>query len=224
MCGRYTLTCAPEILSETFELDDVPDLPPRYNIAPSEWVACVRHRASTRRRELDRLRWGFVPPWARDPAAGRMLINARAETVADTPAFRTPFRERRCLVPADGYYEWKREGAATQPYYIRPANQRPFAFAGLWEQWTRRDGTPMESCAILTTAPNALLAPIHHRMPVILHPADYEAWLDPALRDTARLAALLTSRPADDMVATPVGAHVNNPRMDDARCLEPRRA
>ncbi len=220
MCGRYTLTCAPEILSEAFQLEDVPDLSPHYNIAPSQWVACVRTRSANHARAVDRLRWGFVPSWARDPAMGRTLINARAETVADKPAFRRPFRERRCLVLADGYYEWKRDGARTQPYYIRLNTQRPFAFAGLWDQWTARDGTALESCAILTTRPNASMALIHHRMPVIIHPADYDPWLDPALRDPARLVTLLTSCPADAMVAIPVGNAVNYPRMNDARCLE----
>ncbi len=220
MCGRYTLTCAPETLSEAFRLESVTDLPPRYNIAPSQQVTCVRTRSATRTRDVVGLRWGLVPSWTRDPAVGNTLINARAETAADKPAFRTPFRERRCLVLADGYYEWKREGTRTQPYHIRFNDGRPFAFAGLWDRWTGQDGTVLESCAILTTRPNACTASIHDRMPVIVCPAEYDPWIDPALRTVTRLAALVTPYPSDAMVATPVGAIVNNPRCDDARCLD----
>ncbi len=219
MCGRYTLTCAPETLADAFQLENVPALRPRYNIAPSQLVACVR-RSAMHTHKVSNLRWGFVPSWAQDPASGRTLINARAETVADKPAFRTPFRERRCLVLADGYYEWKREGTSKQPYHIRLHNEHPFAFAGLWDQWTGQDGTPLESCAILTTEPNACTALIHNRMPVIVHPEHYDPWLDPALRNVTRLVTFLKPYPADTMVATPVGHRVNNPRMDDARCLE----
>ncbi len=220
MCGRYTLRSIPEVLAEAFRLEDVPDLQPRYNIAPSQWVACVKARPPSHGHRLDRLRWGFMPSWARDPAIGTTLINARAETVAAKPAFQKPFRERRCLVLADGYYEWKREGAGRQPYYIRLRDERPFAFAGLWDRWTGEDGTILESCAILTTEPDESMALIHHRMPVILRPAAYEPWLDPALRNATRLVTLLTPRPAETLVATPVGVRVNNPRFDDARCLE----
>jgi len=148
------------------------------------------------------------------------LINARAETVAEKPSFRKPFRERRCLVPADGYYEWKREGSRKQPYHIRLNSERPFAFAGLWDWWSDEEGQSIESCAILTTKPNERLASIHDRMPVILPPAAYEPWLDSGLQDATRLLTLLTSYPADAMIAVPVSRLVNDPRVDDARCLE----
>lgn len=220
MCGRYTLTCTPEILAEAFQLEANPDLQPRYNVAPSQWVACVRAGLPLRKREAVTLRWGLLPSWAGGHAMEMNLINARAETVAEKPSFRKPFRERRCLVLADGYYEWKREGSRKQPYHIRLNSERPFAFAGLWDRWTGVDGQTIESCAILTTTPNERLASIHDRMPVILPPAAYEPWLDPRLQDVMSLAPFLTSFPADAMIAVPVSRLVNDPRVDDARCLE----
>ena len=220
MCGRYTLTCTPEVLAEAFRLEAAPDHQPRYNVAPSQAVVCVREAPPARIREAVTLRWGLVPSWAGDPAMGMKLINARAETVAEKPSFRKPFRERRCLVPADGYYEWKREGSRKQPYHIRLNSERPFAFAGLWDRWTGADGKTIESCAILTTTPNERLASIHDRMPVILPPVAYEPWLDPGLQDAARLLPFLASYPADEMIAVPVSRLVNDPRVDDARCLE----
>lgn len=220
MCGRYTLTCTPEVLAEAFRLDATPDLQPRYNVAPSQGVACVRAGLPSRKREAVTLRWGLIPSWASDPAMGMKLINARAETVAEKPSFRQPFRERRCLVPADGYYEWKREGSRKQPYHIRLNSERPFAFAGLWDRWTGADGKTIESCTILTTTPNERLASIHDRMPVIVPPAAYEPWLDPGLQDARRLVPFLTPYPADAMIAVPVSRLVNDPRVDDARCLE----
>ena len=220
MCGRYTLTCTSDVIAEEFRLEAVPDLQPRYNVAPSQWVACVRAGLPSPKREAVTLRWGLIPSWAGDPAMGMKLINARAETVAEKPSFRKPFRERRCLVLADGYYEWKRKDSRKQPYHIRLSSERPFAFAGLWDRWTGADGKTIDSCAILTTTPNERLASIHDRMPVILPPAAYEPWLDPGLRDTMHLAPFLTPYPADAMVAVPVSWLVNDPRVDDARCLE----
>lgn len=220
MCGRYTLTCTPEVIAEEFRLEAVPDLHPRYNVAPSQWVACVRAGLHARKREAVTMRWGLIPAWARDPAMGMKLINARAETVAEKPSFQKPFRQRRCLVLADGYYEWKREGARKQPYFIRLKDERPFAFAGLWDRWKNEDGKTIESCAILTTTPNERLASIHDRMPVILPSVAYEPWLDPGLRDAVHLVPFLTSYPADEMIAVPVSRLVNDPRVDDARCLE----
>ena len=220
MCGRYTLTCTPDVIAEEFRLEATPDLQPRYNVAPSQWVACVRAGLPSPKREAVTLRWGLIPSWAGDPAMGMKLINARAETVAEKPSFRKPFRERRCLVLADGYYEWKRKGSRKQPYHIRLSSERPFAFAGLWDRWTGADGKTIDSCAILTTTPNERLASIHDRMPVILPPAAYEPWLDPGLRDAMHLAPFLTPYPADAMIAVPVSRLVNDPRVDDARCLE----
>ncbi len=173
------------------------------------------------------LRWGLVPHWARDAAIGNRMINARAETVAEKPAFRAAFRQRRCLIAADGIYEWRKApDGAKQPYFIRRADDAPFAFAGLWERWrTPGDGThggePLETCAIITTEANQTLAPIHHRMPVILAADDHDAWLDPEPPSAAALTALLRPAPADAVIAQPVGRHVNNARNDDPACIAP---
>ena len=220
MCGRYTLTCTPEVIAEAFQLETTPDLLPRYNVAPSQSVVCVRAALPVRNREAVNLRWGLIPAWAGDPAMGVKLINARSETVAEKPSFRKSFRQRRCLVLADGYYEWKREGARKQPYFIRLKTERPFAFAGLWDRWNNGEGKTIESCVVLTTKPNERLAAIHDRMPVILDPDAYEPWLDPGLQDATRLVTFLAPYSSDAMIADPVGTLVNDPRVDDARCIE----
>jgi putative SOS response-associated peptidase YedK len=215
VCGRFTLTTPPELIAEHFGLDDVPPLGPRYNIAPTQPVPVVRKTAQGRRLEM--LRWGLVPSWAGDPSIGNRLINARAETVADKPSFRSAYRRRRCLVVADGFFEWKRVGVRKQPMYIRLRDQAPFAFAGLWESWHRDQPDAVESCTLITTGPNALLATIHDRMPVILHPDDYARWLDPGAGDPARL---LRPYPAAEMTAHPVSRRVNSPANDDPACVE----
>jgi len=162
-----------------------------------------------------------VRSWAKDAAIGTRLINARSETAATTPAFRKPLRDRRCLILADGFYEWKREGARTQPYYIKLWDGAPFAFAGLWDRWQPPDGPPLDTCTILTTTPNAVLRAIHDRMPVILPPDAYNVWLDPAMRDVERVQALLTPYPAEQMIAYPVSPRVNNPADDAPECIVP---
>ena len=220
MCGRYTLQAAPALVADHFHFEELAEAKPRYNIAPSQLVACVRLMPGSARREGAMLRWGLIPSWAKDPAIGMKLINARAETVAEKPSFRNLFRHRRCLVPADGFFEWKKEGRDKQPYHIRLKDARLFAFAGLWDRWVRVDGQVIESCALLTTAPNALMASLHDRMPVILGPTAYDEWLDPHQQDVARLARLLQAYPVEEMVANPVSRLVNNPRFDDPRCVE----
>lgn len=221
MCGRFSLFSPEEILAAMFGLEGGGFPPPSYNIPPARNVAAVRVAPEgTAKRELALLRWGLVPSWAKDPSIGNRMINARAETAPDKPAFRSAFRRRRCLVPADGFYEWRKAGARKQPYYVRMADGRPFAFAGLWERWEGPDGAVV-SCALLTTGPNDLLAPIRDRMPVILSPADYGAWLDPEGRDPAKLLPLLRPYPPGAMTAYPVRPLVNNPAADDSRCIEP---
>ncbi len=223
MCGRFTLRAPASVIAEQFALLDVAPFDPRYNIAPTQDVAAVRRtsEATDSARQLVRLRWGLVPAWAKDPAIGNRLINARAETAAEKPAFRTALRRRRCLVVADGFYEWQRSGKQKQPYFIRLCDDRPFAFAGLWEHWEGPDHSALETCALLTTEPNDLMKPIHDRMPVILSPSDFDHWLDPAVQQPEQLASLFRPYPSEEMVAYPVSAYVNSPTRDDPRCIEP---
>lgn len=219
VCGRYVLTVTGRVLARLFDLDEVPEVEARYNIAPTQPVLVVRAGAGG--RKLDTLRWGLIPSWAKDPAIGNRMINARAETVAEKASFRSAFRHRRCLVPADGFYEWRREDNRKQPYLVRFADGRAFAIAGLWETWRQPDGTPLESCVLITTEPNPVVAPLHDRMPVIVPPELYSQWLEPADQDQGRLHALLAPHPPEEMEAYPVSRHVNNPANDDPRCLQP---
>lgn len=224
MCGRYTLKTPAEVLAETFELSATPELAPRYNIAPTQEVAVVRRLAGEGERRLDLLRWGLIPSWAKEPSVGNRMINARGETVAAKPAFRSALRRRRCLVLADGFYEWKKTGGAKQPWHIRLREGRPFAFAGLWESWkdpADEQSEPLLTCSIVTTEPNELLAGVHDRMPVILPPPDCGLWLDPGEQDPSRVLPLIRSYPSGEMEAYPVSTHVNSPRNDDPGCIEP---
>lgn len=222
MCGRYTLTCAPEELREEFGIAEVPAaLGPRYNLAPRQDAPVIaRSRAGEKRLRM--LNWGLVPWWADDPRIGGRAINARAETVATRPAFRDAFRERRCLVPADGFYEWLRAegGKSGQPYRFRRADGRPFAFAGLWERWRAADDEVLDSFTILTRPATSVVASIHDRMPVILQGADRELWLDP---DTPpeRLEALLAAESAEPLAADAVSTLVNSPANDGPECVLP---
>ncbi len=221
MCGRFTLTAAGQALADEFELQDVPQLAPRYNIAPSQDVAVILLDGERAQRVLRSMRWGLVPHWAKDPAVGNRMINARAESAAEKPAYRMPFRKRRCLLPATGFFEWKRVGAGKQPMLLRRRDGRPFAFAGLWDRWHPEDGEPVESCTILTTEPNDLVVEVHDRMPVILPPEAYEPWLDPAIQEPAELQSLLVPYEASEMIAHPVSRRVNAPANDDPDCIEP---
>lgn len=227
MCGRFTLSASPEVLVAELGLEEpLPPIGPRYNVAPSQMVAAVRRHPETGSRRLHLLRWGLIPGWAKDPAIGNRLINARAETVAGKPAFRRAFQQRRCLVVADGFYEWQRvpggeRRRSKQPFLVRRRDGRPFAFAGLWERWRPAEGEPVESCSVITTDSNPLVAELHDRMPVILDPRDYDLWLDPEETDPDRLAVLLRPCPEEWLESFPVGRLVNDPRCDERRCIEP---
>lgn len=221
MCGRFTLVTPAKELAEQFRLIEVPSLSPRYNIAPTQPVAAVRQLPGNGARKLSLLHWGLIPFWAKEPGIGSRMINARSETAAEKPAFRAAFRRRRCLVLADGFYEWQRLERGKQPFYIRLHDGKPFAFAGLWEHWKGPDETTIDSCTLLTTEPNDLIRPVHNRMPVILAPEDYDLWLDPGVQEPELLHPLLRACPSENMHAYPVSKWVNNPRNDDPRCIEP---
>jgi putative SOS response-associated peptidase YedK len=229
MCGRFARASSAETIPQSggyanaaiFGVE-IGDLPPTYNIAPSQSVAAVWQLPDTD-PQLHWLRWGLIPSWAKDPKIGYKLINARAETVAEKPSFRTAFRQRRCLIPADGFYEWQQvEGSRQkQPYFIGLQDERPFAFAGLYERWESPGGDILETCTIITTTANDLVEPIHERMPVILDPQDYERWLDPSFDEIGSLQAMLAPYPAAAMTAYPVSNIVNSPKNNSPECKQP---
>ena len=221
MCGRYSLTTAPEALRRLFDFDTTPNLQPRYNIAPTQSAPVVR-TAANGGRELAMLRWGLIPSWAKEASIGNKMINARSETVAEKPSFRSAFRHRRCLVPADGFYEWRREGEIKQPYRIGMKGGAAFAFAGLWESWDGTDDdAAVETFTILTTEANRRLGPIHARMPVILAPDAYDAWLDAESGSRDDALGLLRPFAEAPMAFYRVSTRVNSPRNDDPDCLTP---
>jgi putative SOS response-associated peptidase YedK len=218
MCGRYMLTTPVDALRQLFLFTERPNLAPRYNIAPTQEVPIVRRTRDGAGRELIMVRWGLVPYWADDPKIGNRLINARRESVARTAAFREAYQRRRCLVPADGFFEWQKEGRTRQPLLVRRKDQAPFAFAGLWERWPQPGGGVLRSCTIITCPANKLIAPLHDRMPVILASEDYERWLDPSRADGREL---LEPYPAAELEAFPVSPRVNSPQYDDPECIAP---
>jgi putative SOS response-associated peptidase YedK len=218
MCGRYTLRNPRRALDEILEQPQLPLLDVRYNIAPTQTVPIVRAKESG--LECALVKWGLIPSWSSDSKIGYKLINARSETVATKPAFRAAFKQRRCLVPADGFYEWKLIDSKKQPYLIGVGDGQPFAFAGLWEKW-EHEGQTIESCTILTTEANERLRALHERMPVIVPKEDHGLWLDSTVKDAVLLQPLLCPYPAESMSYYPVSPLVNSPRNDDPRCAEP---
>ncbi len=218
MCGRYTLRTPIDVLAEGFEIEEYPStITPSYNIAPTQEVAAVVEEDE--KRKLEMLRWGLIPSWAKDPSIGNKMINARAETVSEKPSFRKAFKVRRCLILADGFYEWQKTDNGKQPYYIKMQDDSPFAFAGLWEIW--QNGEEIRSATIITTEANDLMNEIHHRMPVILPPEDYAMWLDPDFDEKEPLTSLLKPYPADAMEAYPVSRRVNKPSNNEPGVVQP---
>lgn len=220
MCGRFSMATPARVIAEAFDVVVAGELRPRYNIAPTQDVVVVRRDAGGA-CDLVALRWGLIPSWSKDPAIGNRMINARAETLAEKASFRSALGARRCLVLADGFYEWQRLGERKQPFHFRLREGSPFAFAGLWERWAPREGRPIESCTIVTTAANATVAPIHERMPVILSRASGTRWIEPGLLGAGELAELLAPCSAEAIVAVKVSDWVNSPSHDDPRCVAP---
>jgi putative SOS response-associated peptidase YedK len=219
MCGRYTIIASPEAIRVLFRYQEQPNFPPRYNVAPTQPIAIVRLMDGKRHFAL--VRWGLLPSWVKDPNAFTLLINARGETAAKKPAFRAAMKRRRCLIPADGFYEWKAAGTRKQPYFIRAKSGGPFAFAGLWETWTGPNGEELETAAIVTTTANRTLAPIHDRMPVVVPPEAFELWLDCANVDPATASALIVPAPENLLEAYPVTTDVNRTANDNPRLVKP---
>ncbi|MEW6752766.1 MAG: SOS response-associated peptidase [Candidatus Latescibacterota bacterium] len=218
MCGRFSLDHSAQELAERFDLEQLAlDLQPRYNIAPTQPVLAV---VQSEQRSPVTLRWGLVPFWAKDPAIGNRMINARADGLADKPAYRAPLRRRRCLIPASGFYEWRQGAGGKIPTYVHLRDHGLMGLAGLWDEWRSPEGEVLRSCTIVTTSPNAFMAPIHDRMPVILPAAREAAWLDPAVTDVARLTPLLVPYTGTDLEAHAVSRKVNDPGYDAPDCIQ----
>ena len=219
MCGRYAITSAPEAIRALFRYLEEPVFPPRYNVAPTQPVPIVRIDAGARHFAL--VRWGLIPSWVKDPLNFTVLINARGETINAKPAFRNAMQRRRCLLPADGFYEWRADGARKRPYFIRPRSGGPIAFAGLWETWSGPNGEEIETACIVTTKANRVLAPIHDRMPVVIAPEAFDLWLDIARVNAATAAALIMPAPDSLFEAYEISTAVNRAGNDAAALIEP---
>jgi putative SOS response-associated peptidase YedK len=220
MCGRYAVTTVPEAMRALFRYLNSPDFPPRYNVAPTQPVPIVR--VVEGQRELALVRWGLIPAWVKDPRTFSLLINARGESALDKPAFRNAMKRRRCLFPADGFYEWRPEKGGKRPYLVRLKSGQPMAFAGLWEAWMGPNGEEMETAAIVTTAASRVIAHIHDRMPVIVPPEAFDFWLDPSV-DAEMASSVIQPAPDAQLTFFPVSAAVNRTANDSAALLEPLR-
>ena len=220
MCGRFTSFLSPEILENTFGVQAPPDISPRYNIAPTQQVWIIRE-AATGGRHLSSVRWGLVPHWAKDLSIGSRMINARCETVHEKPAFRQAIHSRRCIVPASGFFEWAATPTGKIPHYVTMRDGSPLAFAGIWESWKTAEGESLETFAILTTAANSLMAPIHDRIPVILHLTEYELWLDRSVNNPQKLQRLYQPYPAELLQEWEVSTVVNNASHETPETIAP---
>jgi putative SOS response-associated peptidase YedK len=222
MCGRYRLSRRKQIIEEHFDsASGEEDWSPRYNVAPTQSVPVIRQNPKEPNRELSLMRWGLIPSWAKDSSAAARMINARAETASTKPAFSDALKFRRCLLPADGFYEWSRVGKIKQPYCFEVNEGGLFAFAGIWDRWKGPNGQWIKSCSILTTTPNAVTAAVHDRMPVILDPDAYDLWLDPAMNDVSAASELLKPYDARLMQCYPVSTRINHVANDDQECCVP---
>jgi putative SOS response-associated peptidase YedK len=222
MCGRYRLSRRKQLVEEYFDCgSDEPDWNPRYNIAPTQPVPVIRQNPKEAVRNLSFMRWGLIPSWSKDPSAAAQMINARSETATTKPAFRDALKSRRCLIPADGFYEWLRTGKAKQPYCFEVNDGELFAFAGLWDRWKDPSGNWIRTCSILTTTPNAVTSAVHDRMPAILDPDTYDLWLDPGMQDMRAVADMLKPYDAKMMRYYPVSSRVNSAVNDDEECSSP---
>jgi putative SOS response-associated peptidase YedK len=221
MCGRYRVSRRKQFIEEHFDASGEEDWNPRYNVAPTQAVPVIRQHPKEARRVFSLMRWGLIPSWAKDTSGAARMINARSETAHVLPAFRAPMKFRRCLIPADGFYEWKRTATIKQPFCFEVGDGELFAFAGLWEGWRDPGGEWVKSCSILTTTPNTVTSQIHDRMPVILRKDAYELWLDPGLTDIAVLSDLLKPYAARDMRSYPVSSKINQVSNDDPACAQP---
>jgi putative SOS response-associated peptidase YedK len=219
MCGRYRLSRRKQIIAEHFDatpFDD--DWEPRYNIAPTQPVPVIRQHPKEPERVMSLMKWGLIPSWSKDASGSARMINARSETAHTLPAFRDPMKFRRCLIPADGFYEWRRTGSTKQPFCFEVNDGELFAFAGLWDRWKDPSGQWVKTCSILTTTPNSVTSVVHDRMPVILKRDDYELWLDPGMKDVAVISQFLRPFDARQMRAYAVSSRINNVENDDAEC------
>ena len=220
MCGRYRLSRRKQIVEEYFDAGSDDDWAPRYNVAPTQPVPVIRQHPKEPRRKLSLMRWGLIPSWAKT-LSGPPMINARSETAATMPAFRDPMKSRRCLVPADGFYEWQRKGTVKQPFCFEVTDGELFAFAGLWDRWKDPSGQWIKSCSILTTTPNAVTSAVHDRMPVILEPDSHDLWLDPGMQNVAAVSDLLKPYDARQMRCYPISTRINHVENDDEACSAP---
>lgn len=219
MCGRFVLTANPEVIQQEFDLKTMPpELPARYNVAPTQPVAVITNEHAD---ELTFYKWGLIPSWSKDPTIASKLMNARSETAAEKPSFRTAFRRRRCIIPADGFYEWQQQGKEKIPQFIHMEGREVFGMAGLWEVWNSPDGSEIRTCTILTTEANAFMQPIHNRMPVILKKADYPLWLSPKEEPAALLQGLMKPYSGDNLTAYAVSKAVNRAGLDAPSLVEP---
>lgn len=222
MCGRYRLSRRKQIIEEHFDTADwQDDWNPRFNVAPTQPVPVIRQHPKEPIRQVSMMRWGLIPNWAKDPSMAQNTINAKSETAATKPAFRDPLRFRRCLIPADGFYEWKKTGVSKQPFCFEVRDGELFAFAGLWDGWKDPSGQWVRTCSILTTTPNAVTSAVHDRMPVILDPDSYDLWLDPAMQNVAVISELLKPFDARLMRCYPVSTRINHVANDDEECSRP---